>query len=444
MNTKVKFFGMATLLFAVTACSSDELEMVNQGPEITFNTSVSRATETTVDKLDEFYVYGHGEGYTTLFIDGLKATRQSYDENKKSGYYTLSETKYWPNDVDKIEFWAVAGADAGIIDITPSNQSIKDFSPESYDANTPNDNSGSAHKDLILAYTKATNNPSVSLNFHHALSQISINATSGNTTATTSETTSTTTTDESHVVKVKGAWIVNALGKATVSCSREGDVPVDGMEWGTPSGKTIYGYEFTTPIELDHTSKGLLSYGHDDSNLMIIPQDISQWSLDKTNSTTTGAYILILCRVELKHKGTEHTGGSENDIYVDEKNGYHYHQLFPYSKTWKEKEYGYTCVPLNNPNEGETTTSKFNWEKGKKYTYTLNFCSNTSGAGIYPSFGQLTGKVPVGEKDGYNYILGTNGAPEKTTGDPVLTNPIDFNVTVDAWEKDETWKPIIP
>lgn len=47
MNTKVKFFGMATLLFAVTACSSDELEMVNQGPEITFNTSVSRATETT-------------------------------------------------------------------------------------------------------------------------------------------------------------------------------------------------------------------------------------------------------------------------------------------------------------------------------------------------------------------------------------------------------------
>lgn len=437
MNTKVKFFGMATLLFAVTACSSDELEMVNQGPEITFNTSVSRATETTTDNLEEFLVYGHGEGYDQMFINGLTATKKS------EGYYKLSETKYWPSDVKTIEFWAVAGADAaGEIKINTSTQSINDFTPKAYNSGKAYDNSGSAHQDLILAYTKATNNPSISLTFHHALSQISINATSGNTTATTSETT--TTTNDSHVVKIKGAWIVNALGKSSVSCTHDKDSnePTDGMTWNAPTDETIYGYEFKTPIELEHVNKGLLSFGHDNSNLMIIPQNITKWELDKAKETTKGAYILLLCRVELKHEGTVHTGGSENDIYVE--GNYHYHQLFPYSKTWENNEYGYTCVPLNNTQEGKTTTIKTEWEKGKRYTYNLNFCSNTSGAGIYPDFEQLKGKVPEGEKDGYKYILGTNGAPNKTTGDPVLTQPIDFNVTVEGWEDDETWKPIIP
>ena len=232
MNTKVKFFGMATLLFAVTACSSDELEMVNQGPEITFNTSVSRATETTTDNLKEFLVYGHGEGYDQMFINGLTATKKS------EGYYKLSETKYWPSDVETIEFWAVAGADAaGEIRINTSTQSINDFTPKAYNSGNAYDNSGSAHQDLILAYTKATNNPSISLTFHHALSQISINATSGNTTATTSETT--TTTNDSHVVKIKGAWIVNALGKSSVSCTHDKDnEPTDGMTWNAPTDET--------------------------------------------------------------------------------------------------------------------------------------------------------------------------------------------------------------
>ena len=84
------------------------------------------------------------------------------------------------------------------------------------------------------------------------------------------------------------------------------------------------------------------------------------------------------------------------------------------------------------------------WEKGKKYTYNLNFCSNNSGAGIYPSDTELKGKVPTGDKNGYKYILGTNGAPDKNVGDPVLTQPIDFTVTVDKWESNDEWKPIIP
>lgn len=433
MNTKVKFFGMATLLCAVTSCSSDELEMVNQGPEITFNTSVSRATETTITNLTEFYVYGHAEGYDELFIKGLKATKQSDSEGK--GYYKLSETKYWPNDVENIEFWAVSGADAGNINISTSGQSIDDFTPKAYNATEANDNSGNSHKDLIVAYTKATKNPSVSLNFHHALSQISITASSGNTTSTTA----TGTTDDTHIVKVKGAWIVNALGKANVSCAHNESGPIDGMTWSTPTGETIYGYEFPTPINLDHTSKGLLSVSHDNSNLMIIPQDITAWDLDADKKTTDGAYILILCRVELKHEGSTHPG-SDDVVGVD--GNYHFHQLFPYSATWNANEYGYTCIPLNNPKDNKS--NMIIWEKGKKYTYNLNFCSNNSGAGIYPSNTELNGKVPTGEKNGYKYILGTNGAPDKNVGDPVLTQPIDFTVTVDKWESNDEWKPIIP
>ena len=426
MNTKINF-GMAMLFLAVTSCSSDELEMVNQGPEITFNTSVSRATETTLSNLEEFYVYGHAEGYETLFIDGLTASK-----GNTSGYYTLSETKYWPNEIKNIEFWAISGAPKENISINTNGQQIEDFAPKSY--TIEDNNSGKDHTDLIVAYTKAQS-PNVQLTFHHALSQISVKASTGTTTATAAESNG----DENHIVKIKGAWLMNIAGKATVSCDSEDKDDNGYMIWGPGSTPSLYGYEFNEPTTLNHTFRGLLDKDDANSNLMLIPQKLNKWNLSADGTSSNGgAYILLLCRVELKHEGEKHSTGGSDDAVLSE-GGYHYHQLFPYSTTYDQYAYGYTCVPLYNQDEQAPE-----WLKGKKYTYRLNICGKSSGAGIYPPFEELRGRVPEGKRGSYTYILGTNGAPDKNAGDPVLTKPIDFTVTIDEWKEGDTWNPMIP
>lgn len=415
MNTKLNF-GMAMLFLAVTSCSSDELEMVNQGPEITFNTSVSRATETTLSNLDEFYVYGHAEGYETLFINGLTASKGSISDGK--GYYKLSEIKYWPNEIENIDFWAISGAEKKDITINTSDQHIV-FSPKSYIKADADNNSGKDHKDLIVAYKRAQS-PHVELTFHHVLSQISVKASAGDKDAN----------DGNHIVKIKGAWLMNIEGTATVTCNN--------LSWGSFNTSTIYGHEFTEPTTLIHEAKGLLDKDKN-SNLMLIPQPLKEWNLSADGTSSNGgAYILLLCRVELKHPGAQHPTGNDNAVFSDSIS--HYHQLFPYCATYDQYAYGYTCVPLNKQAaEGATAPE---WLKGKRYTYDLNICGKNSGAGIYPPVKELEKLVHVGKRGIYTYILGPNGAPDKEAGDPVLTDPIDFNVTVYDWKDDDVWQPI--
>ena len=105
---------------------------------------------------------------------------------------------------------------------------------------------------------------------------------------------------------------------------------------------SAYGSFYSTPILLatKDAVKNLLG-----STLMIIPQTNTAW--DKTAGDTEGTYILLLCRVELEHPGTAHTGtGSDaDDTTLDDvkiQNGKHYHQQFPVNANSKFEagEYG--------------------------------------------------------------------------------------------------------
>lgn len=402
MNTKVSSLGLAVMLLA-TACSDDSVEMVNYGPEITFNTNVSRAQNIATANLKDFKVWAFSDiTESAAFIDGLTATKVD-----DKGYFAFDHSIFWPSDVQTLNFWAVSPAATDNITKNNKKLSISNVTP---------DTDPLKQQDLIVAYTSANriSGTSVSLSFHHALSQIVVRATEG------------VEGDESKSITIKGAWIVNPAASGNLSS----DNGVD-LVWNPSSAKATYGMQYAEAKKLDHTSTSLFDFdpSKDDitkaqSNLLLIPQQLTGWTGDEDpDNKLKGAYILLLCRVEATHDGAYHEGETTDpSIKSDEENDKHTHQMFPYTKKFDPNEYGYSCVPVATK-----------WEPGKRYIYNLSFCGATSGAGIYPPTDHPT-VDPENPDDKYVDKL----PDDKKPGDPVLDNPITFTVTVEDWvdEKD--------
>lgn len=396
MNAKVKLLGMAGMVSLMLAsCSKEESRSgYTSDDAITFNTRISRATETTLEKLKDIRVYADAMDYP-MFIDGLKASKA-----EGSNYFEFATPQYWPSGINKVRFWAYGPYDIKVTpNITADGQSFGAYTPKS-----GTDNPGKDHEDLIVAYTEAQRDVStgsnVTLNFHHAMSQVVVNAKSGS-------------TDGSREVTVAGAWIVNAKPTGTLSFDSEATVN-NHMKWDLSGDKTFYGLELNNATKLTNTNTTLIG-GSDNSSLMLIPQQLDKWDLvnDKPNAEN-GAYILVLCRVELKHKGETHPNAdsdtSADDGPIHSEGGYHYHQIFPVSDKFDRTAYGYTCVPINTE-----------WLPNKKYIYNLEFCGNKSGAGVYPP------ALPDGLPEA------VEKPEDKDTGDNVLEQPIKFTVTVGDW-----------
>ncbi|MCX4289623.1 MAG: fimbrillin family protein [Duncaniella sp.] len=401
MNTKVSSLGLAVMLLA-TACSEDSVEMVNYGPEITFNTNVSRAQNISEKNLNSFNVWAFSDiTESAAFIDGLTATKVNGKE-----YFAFDHSIFWPSDVQTLNFWAVSGAKKESISKNNKKLSISNFTP---------DIDPLKQQDLIVAYTSANrlSGTSVSLSFHHALSQIVVRATEG------------IEGDESKSITIKGAWIVNPAASGNLSS----DNGVN-LVWNPSSTKATYGMQYAEAKKLDHTSTSLFDFDPSkeditkaQSNLLLVPQQLTGWTGDEdSDNKLKGAYILLLCRVEATHDGAYHEGETTDpSIKSDEENDKHTHQMFPYTGNFDPNEYGYSCVPVDTK-----------WEPGKRYIYNLSFCGATSGAGIYPPTDHPTVE-PENPDDKYieNPPIG------KEPGDPVLDNPITFTVTVVDWEDEK-------
>lgn len=155
---------------------------------------------------------------------------------------------------------------------------------------------------------------------------------------------------------------------------------------------------------------------------MLIPQKIEKQEITKDSKAESykGAYILLLCRVEVVHPGAEHKEDGEENNSATEAEATHTHQLFPVTNEKNTKEYGYTCVPI-----------ALDWQPGVKYAYNLNFCGANSGAGIYPPDGVETIKGLPTSNENLTIIKRPGG---KNPGDLVLDAPITFEVSVGGWE----------
>lgn len=460
MKKHLTLLGVAAMATAVFAgCSNDEIVESYQGEEISFRTRIeTRATELKKDNLGDFSVIAKGmhpggDLYEAYLI-GSQTDNTVYGEvatkDAESDVWNLGRKVYWPSDMEQVLFWAYTTNQSGdsstentlhsgTVEFDQNNgPKIKGFTPAkavlTATSGTGKWNDGDNQKDLLVAFKDQKKNEnnytSVPLNFQHALSQVSINAVQKG-----------KTTNDNRIVKIKGAWIVNV--------STQGDLNAKLTTTGEGANKSFsdeptweslneasgyYGSYSNSSYDLGTTATNILGTATSGS-LMIIPQTVSPW--DKAETSTTGAYILLLCRVELKHPGATHDGGQYDgtDIGVDGDN--HYHQLFPVNAEdkYNKHEYGFTCVPLS-----------VGWEMGKRYTYTLDICGAVSGAGVYPPVisKDIWGNfVPSDElaapdeelsSDSKKVIIVNTLPKGKKIGDPVLDAPISFTVDVEQWQ----------
>ncbi len=369
---KKNFFLAAVVLAAMSSCSKDEVVEVNNGNAIAFRASldraISRGSETDLNNLQAFKVtaIGNDKNYFTNLV-----------VNSSDGGHTwqTASTYYWPSF--GLAFFAYAPQDlgSGVVSIDNSAKKITGFSPSQTVAE---------QKDLVIAYNKGdrmkNEKPGVALNFKHALSQIEVKAKCMN---------------QNIKVEVLGVKVMNVAGTADFIFPE--DKPTDSSyelsqgQWTNAKETQGYLIKGTTPVTLTSTAQSIMM---DAGNFMLIPQTLTKWD---GSAVATGAYLSVLCRI------SSIDGGNEVLLYPlatsgDDKNG----------------KYGLSAVAIDT-----------NWLPGKKYTYTLTFCGNDSGAGrIDPnpnSSDPMIDPTPV-----------TGG----TGGDLILGAPIKFTVTVDNWTQE--------
>ena len=399
----------ASLIFA--ACSDDQTDVVNNGPEITFRTSVSRAQNIDKTNLKEFKVWAFANEVSsanTPFIDGLVAKQDPKDPDVFKFDYSI----FWPSDIATLNFWAISPVEGLTVTHSSTTMSLDNYEP----AATPED-----QLDVITAFEQVTrggnSGTSVQLTFNHILSQILVSAKAGDVVGV----------EENRSVKVKGAWLVNIGTNATASRSSLSGANENKIDWSDcGSTSAVYGSYFTNEITLGKNALSFFDFKNDNvsaykSNLLLIPQQLTEWNKTETGK---GAYILLLCRVEATHKGDLHNGAS--DDMVKPGTGNHTHQLFPHdgeATSFDPNAYGYACVPIGT-----------NWETGKIYRYILDICGKNSGAGIYPPV-NLPDLPGLDNPD----ITIIKTPSDDKVGKPVLDYPIKFTVKVNDWTDPEGW-----
>lgn len=474
---------MILLMGLATSCASDVETGINpdpQGNAINFAASVgrsARATEIDIQNLGDFAVIARGMHPNGTLYDhyligdsneGEIAHFENLNEDNTGGIWKLDRSVYWPSTMDRLFFIAYTtltrgessknGVLGGATFIVSNDiPTIKNFKPFKAPLTTTDDDQriwadGEGQKDLLVAFKQQDKGiqTTVGLKFRHALTQVSITAKQNGKADT-----------DNRIVKIKGAWIVNAAesGTLTAVIDVKNEVAPNKTYWEASNNET-YGSYYTDIINLTkETDKDLLHH-----TLMLVPQNLTAW--DKTSNDVNGAYIMLLCRVELEHEGATHSGADITDIGIigTDENGKHYHQLFPVNpenSTYDGAQYGFVCVPFSTDWAERLEDDPEDCKgAGMHYTYNLDICGATSGAGIYPPITNENAQALIAKlipEDAKVSALVLNGdkyneqtvdlkvvatrPTEKKIGDPVLDEPIKFSVSVSDWaDPDESWK----
>lgn len=372
------------LLFAALAasvmvsCSNDDIVDVNHGEGIAFRTSLdralTRANATNLENLNAFNVTAIGNGQNYF-------TNMPVTSDDKGSTWEPAHTYYWPSY--DLSFFAYAPQEpGGTVSIDNNGKKITGFSPSK---------KVSEQKDLVVSYNTGnkTNNEEkgVAMNFKHALSQIEVKAKCSN---------------EKIKIEVRGVKLVNAAAKADFTFPEEetntGYV-LSQNKWSGWTDKDDHSKAYMITgkdkVELNADAKSIM-FGT--NNFMLIPQQLTAW--DGTESKD-GAYLSVLCRIYSLD------GGNETLLYPE-----------PTIDDPKTDKYAFAAVAIDT-----------NWEPGKKYTYTLNFCGNGGGAGeIDPNPGPVYPTEPTDPE------IDPTPKPDGNGGDEILGKPIKFTVTVDDWK----------
>lgn len=367
---KKYFLFSAMAAVALASCTNDDVVDVNKGGGISFHASLDKARTKAVTSLSNLNAFNvTAIGNSSNYFTGLGVT-----SSDNGATWTTASTYYWPGY--ELAFFAYAPqTPGGTVGISGTEKKISDFSPAQ---------DVSAQNDLVIAYntgTKAANEGSgVPLNFKHALSQIEVQAKCSN---------------EKIKIEILGVRMVNAATKAdfTFPETETAAAYVLGQsQWANWSGQNggstnDYYIKGTTPVTLTDNAQSIM-FG--DDNFMLVPQQLTKW-VGSSHTDKTGAYLSVLCRIYSLD------GSNETLLYPQ-----------PTATDNKDGKYAFSAIGIDT-----------NWEPGKKYIYTLNFCGSGGGTG-------------QGDPDP-DVDPDVDPDPGVDPGDPVLGGPIFFTVTVDDW-----------
>lgn len=370
MNRKLFFAAMAAT--ALASCTNDDLVEVNQGEGIAFRASLDKAltrgTTTNLQNLNAFKVTAFGQDEANNYFTDMPVT-------KEGDSWKPASTYYWPGF--DLKFFAYAPQDLENVRISKNAQTITDFAP---------DQAVARQKDLLVSYNtgnkKDNEAKGVAMNFKHALSQIEVKAKCSN---------------EKIKIEVIGLKMVNAAAKANFTFPADEtktDYTMQQSQWKELKEKDDHSkaYMIKEKDKMVTLRKDAQSLMFGEGGMMLIPQQLTEWKGDESK---TGAYLSVLCRIYSLDNGNE-TLLYPRPVGGDNKDG----------------KYAFSAVAIST-----------NWEPGKKYIYTLNFCGENGGAGeIDPN---PTNPVEPTDPD----------VEEKpgTGGEEILGKPISFTVTVDEW-----------
>lgn len=295
-KTYIMILGAA--LLALAACSRDEVKEIGNEQLIDFRIAVdTRATETTTDNIQSFFVTALDETGAVYFKD------VEYSDADKDGSFTSASSFYWPAG-GSLKFYAYAPGATGLggtVAISNEAQALTGYT-------VPADFSN--HADFITAYaegSKENNATGVELAFEHRFSQIEVRARN---------------TNQGYVYKVAGV----KFGKIASA----GSFGFGDSEWTDVDTKANFLSEYDAAVSIDATAQSIMGA---EGNAMMIPQALTGWDNenDKTN-TRAGAYISV--KVNIK---------TASGMAVYPTSGDYGWVAVPVSNTWEAgKHYIYT------------------------------------------------------------------------------------------------------
>ena len=287
--------GIAALTFA--SCSEDRLIESNPGLAIDFQMDLAtRSQEFTNGNVGAFYVTAVGSK-NNLFTN-IAFT-------KTNGIFSSSTAYFWPDEEASLDFYAYAPSAAELGASCSDGLTITGVETQQTFAE---------QTDFIVARQSVSKtSQTIPLHFEHKLSMIEVKAKNAN---------------DAYNYKIKGIRLAGLHGKADYSLETD--------KWSNFSEPLMLADEYSE-IELDGASESIMGNG---GNAMVIPQELSRWSI----GNETGAYIGVLVQITTK-------AGAK-----------------VYPRPGSTEEYEWMLIPIS------TTL-----QAGTKYIYTLDF---TTGAGL--------------------------------------------------------------
>ncbi len=354
---KKQFFFGALACLALASCSNDKTLDVNRiENEIRYNVVANGATKASDvycnnNKPGAFEVWANFAGQTYISGDTIK-----FEADK---WVNKDGVRYWPEttETNKVDFYAHVNSNGTF----EWNSGAPEF------VNYVVDTDVTKQDDLLYSVKKdqSKGNAAVALNFHHALSQIVFNAKN---------------TNKNLHVEITGVELRNVMSTGTYTFATEstdgnnaahdGNGTINGGQgsWSALSAINNYGVTFSSvAVAGDDTTVALTSANDSEKEfssnaLLLIPQATTAWNgVDATEGegATTNSYILVYCKVY----------NVAGDSYASS-----------------------DVLLYDGSTKGLAIPAAFNWEEGKKYTYTLVF---GKGAGYEPGTDPEPTLVPI-------------------------------------------------